>query len=72
MEKKENQQTENALEIYSSKIKSVRQELGDIQINTLINPNTLTEVICITQSNKTIFLEIDKLKEFLIAIEKIK
>jgi hypothetical protein len=64
--------TENSGEIKSKKVKTVKQDLGDIQISNLINPNTSTEVICIFQSNKTVFLEIEKIKEFLTEIEKIK
>jgi len=47
-----------------AKIKTVHQDLGDIQISTLINPNTGLETICIFQSNKTVFLEHGKILEF--------
>ena len=34
------EKTENSGEIKSKKVKTIKQDLGDIQISNLINPNT--------------------------------
>lgn len=55
-----------------TKVKTVHQDLGDIQISTLINPNTGLDTVCIFQSNKTIFLEHSKIVEFLKTVNNFK
>lgn len=53
-------------------VNTIHQDLGDIQLSTLINPNTGLEVVCIFQSNKTIFLEHSKIVEFLKTVNNFK
>jgi hypothetical protein len=53
-------------------IKKIHQDLGEIQVNILVNPNTSKEVVAIFQSGKTVFLEIEKIEEFKKIINEIK
>ena len=53
-------------------IKLKQTDLPDINVDTVINPNTHLQVVCINQDGKTIFLEHSKIVEFLKTVNNFK